>query len=83
MLESALLSGATMPRHDRRRRLCAGRGCAGGECLHLFETVCVSRGACRREPLADDAGLWTWCPDCLKLFDDYGSPVNPMYAKVH
>jgi hypothetical protein len=56
-----------------------------GERLHLFETVCVPRGACRRERLTNDPGRWTWCPECLTLFDDYGSPVNPMpeFTKVH
>lgn len=56
-----------------------------GERLHLFETVCVPRGACQRERLNNDPGRWTWCPDCLTLFDDYGSPVNPMpeFTKVH
>jgi hypothetical protein len=49
-----------------------------GERLHLFETVCVPRGACRREPLTNDPGRWTWCPDCLTLSDDYGTPVNPI-----
>jgi hypothetical protein len=56
-----------------------------GERLHLFETVCVPRGACRREPLTNDPGRWTWCPDCLTLSDDYGTPVNPIseVGKVH
>ena len=54
----------------------------GGERLHVFETVCVPRGACRREPLAEilAAGHGSGLPT---LFDEYGSPVNPMYAKVH
>ena len=49
-----------------------------GERLHLFGTICGPRGACRREMLTDDPGRWSWCPDCLTLFDDYGSPVNPI-----
>ena len=40
---------------------------------------CAPRGACRREPLANDRGCWTWCPDCLTLFDDYGQPVNVIH----
>ena len=56
-----------------------------GERLHLFETVCVPRGACRRERMTNDAGRWTRCPDCLTLFDDYDIAVNPIteYTKVH
>jgi hypothetical protein len=56
-----------------------------GKRLHLFGTVCVPRGACRREPLANDPGRWKWCPDSLTLQDDYDAPVNPIpeFAKVH
>jgi hypothetical protein len=56
-----------------------------GECLHRFETICGPRGACRREALTNEPGRWTWCPDCLTVFDDYGTPVNPIpeFAKVH
>jgi hypothetical protein len=30
-------------------------------------------------------GRWTWCADCLTVFDDYGTPVNliPEFTKVH
>lgn len=26
---------------------------------------------CERDP-----GRWTWCPDCLTVYDEHGSPVN-------
>jgi hypothetical protein len=56
-----------------------------GERLQWFETICGPRGACRREPLTNDLGRWTWCPDCLTVFNDYEIAVNPIpeYAKVH
>ena len=41
-----------------------------------FERVCSPRGTCRQEPLANDPGRWTWCADCLTLYDDYGQAVN-------
>ena len=44
--------------------------------LRRYETVCGPRGACRREPLVNDSGRWTWCPDCLTVYDDYAKPVN-------
>jgi hypothetical protein len=47
-----------------------------GERLRRHETICEPRGACRREPLTNDPGRWTWCPDCLTIFDDYGKAVN-------
>ena len=46
------------------------------ERLRRYETVCRPRGACRREPLTNDSGRWTWCPDCLTMYDDYGKAVN-------
>jgi hypothetical protein len=35
--------------------------------------------------LTNDPGRWTWCPDCLTLDDDYGTPVNaiPEFARAH
>jgi hypothetical protein len=33
------------------------------------------RGACHREAL-NGPGRWTWCPDCLTVYDDYGRAVN-------
>jgi hypothetical protein len=48
--------------------------------IHGYWTVCTSRGGCRYEPLANESeGMrWTWCPDCLTLFDDYRKAVNPI-----
>jgi hypothetical protein len=45
-----------------------------------YETVCVLRGGCRFETLSNEPGgmHWTWCPDCLTLYDDYRNPVNPL-----
>ena len=56
-----------------------------GERLKYFEMICGPRGRCQRESLTADPGRWTWCPDCLTLYDDYGTPVNPMpeFAKMH
>lgn len=47
-----------------------------GERLRRYETVCGPRGGCRRETLTNDAGRWSWCPDCLTIYDDYGKAVN-------
>jgi hypothetical protein len=47
-----------------------------GERLRRYETICWPRGACEREPLTNDPGRWTWCPDCLTTYDDYGRAVN-------
>ena len=48
-----------------------------GERLRRYETICGGpRGGCRREALANDAGRWTWCPDCLTVYDDYGKAVS-------
>jgi hypothetical protein len=56
-----------------------------GERRRRYESRCGPRGRCLREPLANDPGRWTWCPDCLTLFDDYGKPVNliPEFRTVH
>jgi hypothetical protein len=56
-----------------------------GERLRLFETICGPHGGCRRAPLADDPGRWTWCPACLTLYDDFGVTVNriPELTKAH
>lgn len=40
-----------------------------GARLGRYETICARRG-CLREPLANDPGRWTWCPDCLTVYDD-------------
>jgi hypothetical protein len=47
-----------------------------GERLHSYETMCAQRGSCRREPLDNDPGRRSWCPDCLTRHDDYGKVVN-------
>jgi len=47
-----------------------------GERLHCYETMCAQRGLCECEPLATALGHWTWCPDCLTLYNDYGKAVN-------
>src|SRR5262249_6169039 len=49
-----------------------------GERLRRFESRCGPRGSCRCEPCERDAGRWSFCPDCLTVFDDYGKPVNPV-----
>jgi hypothetical protein len=56
-----------------------------GERLRRYETTCGPRGACRREPLMNDAGRWTWCPDCLTVYDDYNKVVNqiPDFRTAH
>jgi hypothetical protein len=55
------------------------------ERLQRFETICASRGGCRREPLTADPGRWTWCAACLTLYDYDGTPVNPIpeCARAH
>jgi hypothetical protein len=47
-----------------------------GERLRRYETSCAPRGSYRREPLSNDPGRWTWCPDCLTVYDDYAKAVN-------
>jgi len=54
----------------------AANDAESGERFRRYETICGPRGACRREPLINDPGRWTWCPDCLTLYDDYGKAVN-------
>ena len=46
--------------------------------LETYQTVCRSRGRCSRELLESESGRWTWCPDCLTVYDDYGVPLNPV-----
>jgi hypothetical protein len=45
-----------------------------------YWTVCVPRGGCHYEPLANELGgmRWTWCPDCLTVYDDYRKAINPL-----
>jgi hypothetical protein len=49
-----------------------------GERARRFESRCGRRGSCRQEPCERDAGRWSFCPDCLTVFDDYDKPVNPI-----
>jgi hypothetical protein len=49
-----------------------------GERLRRYDTICAPHGGCRREPLVNDPSQWTWCPDCLTLFDYYGKAVNEL-----
>lgn len=49
---------------------------ARGDRLRRYERVCGPRGDCRREALTNDPGRWTWCADCLTVYDDYGKAVN-------
>jgi hypothetical protein len=49
-----------------------------GERRRRHETMCGSRGSCRPETLENDPGRWTFCPDCLTLYDDLGKTVNPI-----
>jgi len=63
----ALSTANNAPHGDRHRR---------------YETICALRGACRREPLLNDPGRWTWCPDCLTLYDDYGDAINQIRQRV-
>jgi hypothetical protein len=59
-----------------RQALNAANNATAAERLRRYEMTCAPRGACRHEPLTDDPGRWTWCPDCLTLYDDYGKAVN-------
>jgi hypothetical protein len=45
------------------------------ERLLRYQTVCGPRGRCRREPLTD-GGPWTFCPDCLTVYDHHGASIN-------
>jgi hypothetical protein len=49
-----------------------------GERLRRFEITCGPRGGCEREPVMGNTGRWTWCAACLTVYDDYGTPVNPI-----
>jgi hypothetical protein len=49
-----------------------------GERLRRFESRCGPRGSCRYEPCERDAGRWSFCPECLTIYDDYGKAVNPI-----
>jgi hypothetical protein len=55
------------------------------ERLHRYETICGPRGGCDQQPLTDDPGRWSWWPDCLTGYDDYGKAVNQIseFARAH
>jgi hypothetical protein len=60
-----------------REALDAAKGAQPGERLRGFESKCGPRGSCRHEPCERDAGRWTFCPDCLTVFDDYRKGREP------
>ena len=49
--------------------------------LQTYQTVCGSCAGCRLELLEQDAGRWTYCPDCATIYDDFAVPVNPLSAR--
>jgi hypothetical protein len=59
-----------------KQALDAANDAGQGERLRRYEKTCGPRRSCRREPLATDPGGWTFCPDCLTVYDDYGKAVN-------
>jgi hypothetical protein len=54
----------------------AANATAAGERLRRFETICGPRGSCRSEACERDSGRWSFCPNCLTVFDDCGQMVN-------
>lgn len=60
---------------NARKALDTAREAMGAR-LHRFQDFCGPRGFCQRESLENDPGRWTWCPDCLTVYDDFGTPVN-------
>jgi hypothetical protein len=67
-----------------REALEQARAAQPGERRRGFEMICGPHGKCVREPLDADPGRWTWCADCLTVYDDYGTSVNPIseYARA-
>ena len=47
-----------------------------GERLRRYERRCAPRGGCQKVPCERDRGRWTFCPDCLTIYDDCDVPVN-------
>ena len=68
-----------------REAIEAGKAMAPGERLRRYHAVCVPRGGCQREPCERDRGRWSFCPDCMTVYDDYLKPVIPIpdLGKVH
>lgn len=65
-----------MARVTAKDALDAANDAEPGGRLRCYETICGPRGSCRREPLDNDPGRWTWWPDCLTVYNDYGKAVN-------
>ena len=59
-----------------RNALETAKGTARGERLRRYKTICEPRGGCQRELLTNHPGRWSWCADCLTIYDDYGKTVN-------
>lgn len=60
-----------------REAIEAAKSAGPSERRRSCELYCVPRG-CRREPLDNEpyGHRWSWCPECLTMFDDYGKAVN-------
>jgi len=65
--------------------LAAANAAQSGDRLRRHETTCGPRRSCRREPCDRDIGRWTFCPDCLTVYDDYDKAVNQIleFRAVH
>jgi hypothetical protein len=55
---------------------------APGERLRRYEAVCAPRGSCQHNACERDSGRWSFCPECLTVFDDYGKAVNEITESV-
>ena len=53
--------------------------------LGRYEAICGPRGDCQRQALTEQSGRWTFCPDCLTVYDDYGKSVNQIaeFGTIH
>lgn len=61
-----------------RDTLQAANDAPRGDRIRRYEATCRPRGGCKHEPLANDPGRRTWCPDCLTVYHGYGEAVNPI-----
>jgi hypothetical protein len=68
-----------------REALAIANGAEPDERLRRYKTTCGPRGTCRREPLENDPGRWTFCPDCLTVYDDHVKAINqiPELQEAH
>lgn len=66
-----------------KEALDAAKNLEPGERLRRYQTTCGPHGACQREPLTNDPTRWTFCPDCLTVYDDYGKAVNQIPEFEH